>query len=296
MIIHLVDGTYELYRQHFGQAVRHRTPPRFAATKGVVTSTLQLLADGATHVAVSMDHVIESFRNEMYDGYKTSDGMEPEILEQIPVVADALEAIGVPVWRMVKFEADDGLAAGAALATADPRVAQVRILSPDKDMGQCVDGNRVVQFDRRNDTIINEDAVREKFGVGPESIADWLGLVGDTADGFPGLSGWGAKSASAVLAVYRHIEDIPDDEARWAADGVTVRGAAKLAATLRDNRADAALFKRIATVATDVSEDLDIGAVDDWEWRGVSGQLGKVARELGMPDVVERAERIMLPR
>ena len=296
MIIHLVDGTYELYRQHFGQAVRHRTPPRFAATKGVVTSTLQLLAEGATHVAVSMDHVIESFRNEMYDGYKTSDGMEPEILEQIPVVADALEAIGVPVWRMVKFEADDGLAAGAALAAADPRVAQVRILSPDKDMGQCVDGNRVVQFDRRNDTIINEDAVREKFGVGPESIADWLGLVGDTADGFPGLSGWGAKSASAVLAVYRHIEDIPDDEARWAADGVTVRGAAKLAATLRDNRADAALFKRIATVATDVSEDLDIGAVDDWEWRGVSGQLGKVARELGMPDVVERAERIMLTR
>jgi 5'-3' exonuclease len=296
MIIHLVDGTYELYRQHFGQAVRHRTPPKFAATKGVVTSTLQLLADGATHIAVSMDHVIESFRNEMYDGYKTSDGMEPEILEQIPVVADALEAIGVPVWRMVKFEADDGLAAGAALASADPRVAQVRILSPDKDMGQCVDGNRVVQFDRRNDTIINEDAVREKFGVGPASIADWLGLVGDTADGFPGLPGWGAKSASAVLAVYRHIEDIPDDEARWAADGVTVRGAAKLAATLRDNRADAALFKRIATVATDVSEDLDIGAVDDWEWRGVSGQLGKVARELGMPDVVERAERIMLTR
>ena len=296
MIIHLVDGTYELYRQHFGQAVRHRTPPRFAATRGVVTSTLQLLADGATHVAVSMDHVIESFRNEMYDGYKTSDGMEPEILEQIPVVADALEAIGVPVWRMVKFEADDGLAAGAALAAADTRVAQVRILSPDKDMGQCVDGNRVVQFDRRNDTIINEDAVREKFGVGPASIADWLGLVGDTADGFPGLAGWGAKSASAVLAAYRHIENIPDDEAMWAADGVTVRGAAKLAATLRDNRADAALFKRIATVATDVSEDLDIGSVDDWEWRGVSGQLGKVARELDMPDVVERAERIMLTR
>jgi 5'-3' exonuclease len=296
MIIHLVDGTYELYRQHFGQAVRHRTPPRFAATKGVVTSTLQLLADGATHVAVSMDHVIESFRNEMYDGYKTSDGMEPEILEQIPVVADALEAIGVPVWRMVKFEADDGLAAGVVLAAADTRVAQVRILSPDKDMGQCVDGNRVVQFDRRNDTIINEDAVREKFGVGPASIADWLGLVGDTADGFPGLAGWGAKSASAVLAVYRHIENIPDDEAMWATDGVTVRGAAKLAATLRDNRADAALFKRIATVATDVSEDLDIGSVDDWEWRGVSGQLGKVARELDMPDVVERAERIMLTR
>ena len=296
MIVHLVDGTYELYRQHFGQAVRHRTPPRFAATKGVVTSTLQLLADGATHVAVSMDHVIESFRNEMYPGYKTSDGMEPEILEQIPVVADALEAIGVPVWRMVKFEADDGLAAGATLAAADERVAQVRILSPDKDLGQMVSGNRVVQFDRRNDTIINEDAVREKFGVGPGSIADWLGLVGDTADGFPGLPGWGAKSASSVLAVYGHIESIPADEAQWAADGVTVRGAAKLAATLRDNMDDALLFKRIATVATDVSADLDIGSVDSWEWKGVSSHLDRVARELGMGDVVERAERLMLHR
>jgi len=296
MIVHLVDGTYELYRQHFGQAVRHRTPPKFAATKGVVTSTLQLLADGATHVAVSMDHVIESFRNEMYPGYKTSDGMEPEILEQIPVVADALEAIGVPVWRMVKFEADDGLAAGAALAASDERVAQVRILSPDKDLGQMVSGNRVVQFDRRNDTIINEDAVREKFGVGPGSIADWLGLVGDTADGFPGLPGWGAKSASSVLAVYGHIESIPADEAQWTADGVTVRGAAKLAATLRDNMDDALLFKRIATVATDVSADLDIGSVDSWEWKGVSNHLDRVARELGMGDVVERAERLMLHR
>ena len=160
MIVHLIDGTYELYRQHFGQAVRHSKPPKFAATKGVVTSTLQLLSAGATHVAVSMDHVIESFRNEMYDGYKTSDGMEPEILEQIPVVADALEALGVPVWRMVKFEADDGLAAGAAIAARDKRVSQVQILSPDKDLGQCVQGNHVVQYDRRNDAIINEDAVR----------------------------------------------------------------------------------------------------------------------------------------
>jgi 5'-3' exonuclease len=159
-----------------------------------------------------------------------------------------------------------------------------------------VSGNRVVQFDRRNDTIINEDAVREKFGVGPGSIADWLGLVGDTADGFPGLPGWGAKSASAVLAVYTHIEEIPGDESRWAADGVTVRGAAKLAATLRDNMDDALLFKRIATVATDVSADLDIGSVDSWEWKGVSNHLDRVARELGMGDVVERAERLMLHR
>lgn len=296
MIVHLIDGTYELYRQHFGQAVRHRTPPPLSATRGVVTSTLQLLSAGATHVAVSMDHVIESFRNDLYDGYKTSEGMEPEILEQIPVVADALEALGVPVWRMVRYEADDGLAAGAAVASADRRVMQVQILSPDKDLGQCVSGNRVVQFDRRNDAIINEDAVREKFGVGPASIADWLGLVGDTADGFPGLAGWGAKSASAVLAVYGHIESVPDDEATWAADGVAVRGAAKLAATLREHRADALLFKTVATVVTDVSDDVRIGTVDDWEWRGPSRELQRFAGELGMNDLVERAERAMVGR
>ena len=296
MIVHLIDGTYELYRQHFGQAVRHRTPPPLSATRGVVTSTLQLLSAGATHVAVSMDHVIESFRNDLYDGYKTSEGMEPEILEQIPVVADALEALGVPVWRMVRYEADDGLAAGAAVASADSRVTQVQILSPDKDLGQCVSGNRVVQFDRSNDAIINEDAVREKFGVGPASIADWLGLVGDTADGFPGLAGWGAKSASAVLAVYGPIESVPDDVARWAADGVTVRGAAKLAATLRDHRADALLFKTVATVVADVSDDVRIGTVDDWEWRGPSRELQRLAGELGMTDLVERAERAMVGR
>jgi len=296
VIVHLIDGTYELYSQHFGQAERHRTPPPLSATRGVVTSTLQLLSSGATHVAVSMDHEIESFRNDLYEGYKTSEGMEPEILSQIPVVAEALEALGVPVWRMVRYEADDGLAAAAAVAAADERVAQVQILSPDKDLGQCVSGNRVVQFDRRNDTIINEDAVREKFGVGPASIADWLGLVGDTADGFPGLAGWGAKSASAVLAVYGHIESIPDDESRWAADGVTVRGAAKLAATLRENRADAALFKRIATVVTDVSDDVSIGNVDDWEWRGGSRELARFATELGMTDLVERVDRAMVGR
>ena len=296
MQVHLVDGTYELYRQHFGQAVRHSKPAPFSATIGVLNSTIQLLADGATHVGIAMDHTIESFRNDLYDGYKTSEGMEPEILEQIPVVADALEALGVPVWRMVRYEADDGLAAGAAVAAADQRVTQVQILSPDKDLGQCVSGNRIVQFDRRNDAIINEDAVREKFGVGPASIADWLGLVGDTADGFPGLPGWGAKSASAVLAVYGHIESVPDDETKWAADGVTVRGAAKLAATLRENRADALLFKTVATVVTDVSDDVRIGTVDDWEWRGPSRELQRFAGELGMTDLVERAERAMVGR
>jgi 5'-3' exonuclease len=296
MKVHLIDGTYELYRQHFGQAVRHSTPPPLAATRGVVTSTLQLLVAEATHVAVSMDHVIESFRNDMWDGYKTSEGMEPVLLEQLPIVEEALEALGVAVWPMVKYEADDGLAAGAALAAEDKRVQQVLILSPDKDLGQCVTGNRVVQYDRRNDVIINEDAVREKFGVGPQSIADWLGLVGDTADGFPGLQGWGAKSASSVLAVYGSIENIPNVHTQWATDGVTVRGAEKLATTLRENRELAMLFKKVATVVTNVEDDVKIGSVDSWEWRGPTKDLGKVARMLGMDDLEERAERAMVGR
>lgn len=296
MIVHLIDGTYELYRQHFGQAVRHSTPPPLAATRGVVTSTLQLLASGATHVTVAVDTVVESFRNDMYDGYKTSDGMDVDILEQLPAMENALRALGVPVWSMVKYEADDGLAAGAAIAAADPRVDQVQMLTPDKDLGQCVSGNRVVQYDRRNDVIINEKAIVEKFGVGPASIADWLGLVGDTADGFPGLPGWGAKSAATVLARYLHIEDIPDDEKQWATDGVTVRGALKLATTLREQRDMANLFKRIATVITDVSDDVHLGTVDAWEWRGPTKDLQAVGKELGMTDVVERAERAMVGR
>lgn len=296
MIVHLIDGTYELYRQHFGQAVRHRTPPPLSASRGVVTSTLQLLSSGATHVAVSVDHVIESFRNDLYDGYKTSEGMEPEILEQLPIMQEALRALGVPVWSMVKYEADDALAAAAVRADADPRVDQVQMLTPDKDLGQVVKGNRVVQYDRRNDVIINEAAVIEKFGVSPESISDWLGLVGDTADGFPGLPGWGAKSASSVLAKYLHIENIPLDEAQWVSDGVAVRGAAKLAATLREQFDMALLFKKVATVVTDVDDDVKIGNVDDWEWRGPTKELATIAKKLDMTDLVERAERAMVGR
>ncbi len=296
VIVHLIDGTYELYRQHFGQAVRHRTPPPMSATRGVMTSTLQLLAGGATHVAVSVDHVIESFRNDLYDGYKTSEGMEPDILEQLPIMQEALRALGVPVWSMVKYEADDALAAAAVRADADERVDQVQMLTPDKDLGQVVKGNRIVQYDRRNDVIINESAVIEKFGVSPTSISDWLGLVGDTADGFPGLPGWGAKSASTVLAKYLHIEKIPLDEAQWATDGVAVRGAAKLAATLREQFDMALLFKKVATVVTDVDDDVKIGNVDDWEWRGPTKDLASFARSLEMADLVERAERATVGR
>lgn len=296
MIVHLIDGTYELYRQHFGQAVRHRTPPPLAATRGVVTSTLQLLTAQATHVAVAVDHVIESFRNDLYDGYKSSDGMEDEILSQIPLMEDALVALGVVVWPMVKYEADDGLAAGARRAAQDSRVDQVQMLTPDKDLGQVVQGNHIVQFDRRQDVIINEDAVRAKFGVGPSSIADWLALVGDTADGFPGLSGWGAKSASTVLATYEHIENIPTDSEQWLRDGVNVRGAAKLATTFHENKELADLFKVIATVVTDVDDDVAIGDVDSWQWQGPTKELAKIGQKLEIPDLVERAERAMIGR
>jgi 5'-3' exonuclease len=282
MKVHLVDGTYELYRQHFGQATRHSDPPPLAATIGVLSSTLQLIADGATHIGVASDHVIESFRNDLYEGYKTSEGMEPVIMHQIPLVEDALRIMGITVWPMEEFEADDALGSAARVAAADSRVQQVVMLTPDKDLGQCVSGTRVVQFDRRNNVIIDEAGVIAKFGVEPASIADYLGLVGDTSDGFPGLQGWGAKSAATVLAKYKTIEAIPDDESTW---DVQVRGAAKLAATLRENRELAALFKKVATIVTSV----EVGAVDDWRWSGPTPGFQALCDELGSPQLAKRA-------
>ncbi len=288
MQVHLVDGTYELYRQHFGQAVHHRDPPPFAGTIGVLSSTIQLLADGATHIGVATDHVIESFRNELYSGYKTSEGMEKVLLDQIPVVEDALEALGVTVWPMVEYEADDALGSAVEVASNDRRVHKVLILTPDKDLGQCVQGKRVVQLDRRTNTIIDESALRAKFGVGPESIVDYLALVGDSADGFPGLSGWGAKSASVVLAKYRSIDLIPEDHKQWIADGVVVRSAEKLATTLRDHRPNAELFRILATLVTTVP----VGIVDDWKWNGPTSRFEEVATRLGAPQLIERLHRL----
>ena len=285
MIVHLVDGTYELYRQHFGSAARHSSASETAASVGVLSSTIALLESGATHIAVATDHVIESFRNDLWDGYKTSDGMEDEILSQITVIEKVLEKLGVTVWPMVKYEADDALASGARVAGKNRSVRQVLMLTPDKDLGQCVQGKRIVQLDRRNDTIIDEDAVRAKFGVGPESIADWLGLVGDTADGFPGLSGWGAKSASTVLAKFKHIEEIPDDHSAW---NVTVRGAEKLANTLREQRDLANLFKKIATTVDTVK----VGEVDDWEWQGPLKGFEKAFDEIGASRLIDRGDQI----
>jgi len=286
MRVHLVDGTYELFRQHFGSASRHGDRGPHAAAAGVVASTLALIADGATHVGVASDTTIESFRNDLWPGYKTSEGMDPEILEQIPVMERALRAAGFTVWSMVDHEADDALAAAAQIADRDERVEQVLIVTADKDLGQCVRGTRVVQFDRRKREIVDADGVREKFGVPPESIPDYLGLVGDTADGFPGLPGWGAKSTALVLARYGHIEDIPAAAGQWDVPGL--RGAAKLSATLQAQLDDALLFRRIATVDT----DLDVGTVDDWRWRGPTADLAAVAEELGAPDLLAQATRL----
>ena len=250
-----------------------------------MSSTLQLLADGATHIGVASDHIIESFRNDLYAGYKTSEGMEPIIMHQIPLVEEALRTMGITVWAMEEYEADDALGSAARVAAADKRVQQVVMLTPDKDLGQCVVGTRVVQFDRRNNVIIDEAGVIEKFGVGPESIADYLGLVGDTSDGFPGLQGWGAKSAATVLGRYKFIDAIPDDETTW---DVQVRGAAKLATTLRENRDLAALFKKVATIVTSV----EVGTVDSWCWTGPTPEFGALAEELGSPNLAKRANAL----
>lgn len=288
MKVHLVDGTYELFRQHFGAAGKHRDPSPFAATIGALTSTVMLLEEGATHVAVATDHEIESFRNELYDGYKTGEGLPEEIVHQIPLLEQALQALGVPVWPMGRYEADDGLAAGAAVAGADDRVTQVVLVTPDKDLAQCVVGDRVVQYDRRTGVVTDHDGVIAKFGVAPSSIPDYLALVGDTADGFPGLPGWGATSTSSVLARYGHLEHIPGDAGTWE---VKVRGAAKLSATLTEQWDLALLFRDVATVRTEVSDDVTIGVVDDWRWQGPSTAFESLAHDLGAPRLMERALR-----
>ena len=278
MEVSLIDGTYELFRQHFGRP----EPGEYGATVGVLNSVLGMIADGVTHIGVASDHVIESFRNDLWAGYKTSAGMPPELLHQIPMLEKSLAAMGVAVWAMVEWEADDALAAAAAVAAADDRVTRVLICTPDKDLGQCV-GGKVVQFDRRKNEIYDAAGVQQKFGVPPESIPDYLGLVGDTADGFPGLAGWGSKSAAAVLARYGHLEAIPTSAGQWDVPGL--RGAAKLSATLQDDFANAVLFRRIATVERDVP----VGSVDDWQWRGPTAEFKAICEEIGSRSLPARA-------
>jgi len=283
MQVHLVDGTYELFR-YFYAVPRHRSSTgEVGAARAVMRSILGMLEAGSTHVGVATDHVIESFRNDQYPGYKTGDGIDAELFAQFPVLERALGALGVAVWPMVDYEADDALATAAFRAAADERVTQVLIATPDKDLAQCVVGERIVQHDRRRDLVRTEKDVIERFGVPPHAIPDYLALMGDAADGIPGIKGWGAKSTATVLSRYGRIEDIPDDFADW---DVSVRGGRRLAETLAAHREEALLYRGL----TRLKEDVPIlpGGVDELLWSGPGADLHGVCAELDAKDVPER--------
>lgn len=291
LTVHVVDGTYELFRQFFARpSHRNADGEEVGATRGVLRSMVTLLEDGATHIGVATDHVIESFRNELYDGYKTGEGMDEDILSQFGPLEEGLRAVGLATYPMVEYEADDGMAALAALAAADERVDRVLLCTPDKDLAQCVRAGRVLQFDRRNNKILDVADVIEKYGVPPESIPDWLGLVGDSADGFPGLPGWGAKSAAAVLSRYGHIESIPLAAGQW---DITVRSGAKLARTLADLLDEALLYRRLATLEVDAPTAAD---VDELRWTGPGPDIEAAAARFDAPDLVTRTAALAAQR
>ncbi len=292
MIVHLVDGTFELFRYFLSPAAAfdRSTPETLRAVRGVVASVLGMLEGGATHLGVATDHVIESFRNALWPDYKTGEGIDPLLAGQFEPLETALSALGVVVWPMVEFEADDALAAAAAMAAADPRVTQVVVCTPDKDLAQCVRGDRVVQLDRRTREVRDEAGVRQKFGVRPASIPDWLALVGDSADGFPGLPGWGARSAAAVLARYEHLERIPKLAAEW---DVSVRGALRLATTLAEQRERALLFRRLATLRTEAPIGVD---VDGLRWTAPGADFAAWSERLAAPALHERAAALAAVR
>jgi 5'-3' exonuclease len=273
--VHLIDGTYELFRHFYAvPSARDVSGMEVGAVRGVLRSVLGMIDGGATHVAVATDQIIESFRNDLWPGYKTGAGVDPELMAQFPLLEEALAAAGVVVWPMVEFEADDALAAGAELAAADPRVRHVIICTPDKDLGQCVRGTRVVQLNRRTRTTIDEEGVVKKFGVMPESIPDYLALVGDAADGYPGLPGWGAKSTAAVLAKFLHLEAIPADWREWR---VNATNAGALANTLAEERDRAMLFRTLATLRTDIPL---FENVDELEWNGPKAEYDALGKRL----------------
>jgi 5'-3' exonuclease len=288
MHVHLIDGTFELFRAFYGSPPStDESGKEVGAARGLARSLLALLGErDVTHVAVAFDHVIESFRNELYPGYKTGDGIDPALFAQFGLAEDACRALGVVTWPMIEFECDDALATAAARFAAAAPVERVVVCSPDKDLAQCVQGDRVVCFDRIRRKRLDERGVREKFGVTPKSIPDWLALVGDSADGFPGVPRWGAKSAAAVLGTYEKLEAIPADANAWE---VAVRGAPALAASLAEHRADAFLFRQLATLRTDVplAESLE-----DLRWRGPDvPALTALAEHWGDDAIVERATR-----
>jgi 5'-3' exonuclease len=287
MRIHLVDATYELFRSFFGAPSKKAPDGRdVGATLGLLNSLLSLLTkSGATHVACAFDHVIESFRNDLFPPYKSSQGVADALLAQFPLAEQAVAALGVVVWPMVEFEADDALASAATHFRSEAGVNQVVICSPDKDLAQLVSGNQVVCWDRRRDIVYDEAAVLAKFGLQPSSIPDWLALVGDAADGYPGLSGWGPKSASAVLSRYEHIEAIPDDPSRW---DLGIARAQRLSESLRVHQEEVLLYRRLATLRRDVPLQEGIA---DLEWRGAHHRLKALCRELGADKFAERVPR-----
>src|SRR3984885_2048449 len=275
MEVHLIDGTYELFRHYYAvPKMRDSAGHEVAAVRGVIASLIGMLGNGATHIAVATDHVIESFRNNLWPGYKTGEGVEPDLLAQFPLLEEAVGALGMVVWPMVEFEADDALAAAATAAANDPRVERVIICTPDKDLAQCVKGTRIVQLDRRKNVTRDELGVVAKFGVEPASIPDYLALVGDSADGFPGLFGWGAKSSAAVLARFNHLESIPADWREW---GVSVASPKALSSTLVANLDQALLFRVLATLRTDVPV---FDSVDQLEWKGATADFAALAARL----------------
>jgi len=291
MEIHLIDGTYELFRHFYALPGRKDADGReVAGMLGVMNSVLGMLKGGATHVGVATDHVIESFRNTLYPGYKTGDGIDPALWGQFHPMEDALRAMGVVVWAMIDQEADDALAAAAARAAEDNNVTRVIICTPDKDLAQCVKGTRVVQLDRRSGNVRDEAGVREKFGVGPESIPDYLALVGDSADGFPGITGWGPKSAATVLARHGHLEAIPQDPARW---DVALRNSATLSVSLRERWSDALLFRDLATLRTDAPV---FKTVSDLEWKAPAVDFDRVCENLRAPDTARLARELAQSR
>jgi 5'-3' exonuclease len=281
--IYLVDGTYELFRHYYAvPPARDSDGIEVGAVRGVLASILGMIRGGATHVAVATDHVIESFRNELWQGYKTSEGIEPDLLSQFPLLEEVLSSAGIVVWPMVEFEADDALAAGAVAAACDARVDRVVICTPDKDLAQCVRGTRIVQLNRRTRVTYDEAGVIRKFGVSPESIPDYLALVGDSADGYPGLPGWGAKSSAAVLAKFVHLESIPADSREWHVNATNASG---LASTLAREREQALLFRRLATLRTDIELFVDI---DQLKWKGPTPAFDALAARLDTAVAVKR--------
>ena len=290
MKIHLVDGTYELFRNYYGAPPKKLADGReVGAALGLLRSLIAMLAQpGVTHVACAFDHVIESFRNDLYGGYKTGEGVEPDLLNQFQLAEDLVAALGVIVWSMIEFEADDALATGAARWKNDKSVEQILLCSPDKDLAQMVSGNKVVEWDRRRDIILDEAAVVAKFGVSPHSIPDWLALVGDTADGYPGIQGWGAKSASAVLSKFGHLESIPEVVGAWEIKGLAPGRAANLSISLDQHRNEALLYRKLATLRTDVPL---AQRLDDLESRGATQRLKELCAELGAEGIAERVTR-----